>query len=98
MKGFKYVLVLNLLWGLLPNRAQANPYLTKTGDAPIPIRVATCAISGGFMHLYTALDNHLFDRCGLKPEFLLLHGAGVSMAALPSNELQFLYQLAKLGS
>src|SRR4026209_2873955 len=69
----------------------ANPYLAKPGDAPTSIRVATCAISGGFMHLYTAVDNRLFEKYGFKVEFLLVRGAGVSMAALASNELQFLY-------
>ncbi len=43
------------------------------------------------MHLHTALDNRLFDKYGLKPEYLLVRGAGVSVAALTSNELQFLY-------
>ncbi|MBM4263271.1 MAG: ABC transporter substrate-binding protein [Deltaproteobacteria bacterium] len=71
--------------------ASANPYLAKPGEAPIPVRVATCAISGGFMHLYTAIDNRLFEKYGLKVEFLLVRGAGVSVAALASNELQFLY-------
>ena len=69
----------------------ANPYLAKSGEAPTVIRVATCAISGGFIHLHTALDNRLFDKYGLKPEYLLVRGAGVSVAALTSNELQFLY-------
>ncbi len=71
--------------------AHANPYLAKAGDPVVPIRVAACAISGGFIHLYTALDNRLFDKYGIKPEFLLVRGAGVSAAALTSNELQFLY-------
>jgi NitT/TauT family transport system substrate-binding protein len=57
----------------------------------VPVRVATCAISGGFIHLHTALDNRLFDKYGLRPEFLLVRGAGVSAAALTSNEIQFLY-------
>ena len=83
--------IIGLLVLLIPVPAQANPYLAKPGEAPIPIRIATCAISGGFMHLYTALDNRLFDKYGLKPEFLLVRGAGVSVAALTSNELQFLY-------
>ena len=69
----------------------ANPYLAKPGEPTLPIRVATCAISGGFIHLYTALDNKLFDKYGIRPEFLLVRGAGVSAAALTSNELQFLY-------
>src|SRR4030095_15732334 len=72
-------------------RAQANPYLAKPGEPAAPFRVATCAISGGFMHLYTALDNRLFEKYGLKPEFLLVRGAGISVAALSATELQFLY-------
>jgi len=71
--------------------ARANPYLAKTGEPMVPIRVATCAISGGFIHLHTALDHRLFDKYGLRPEFLLVRGAGVSAAALTSNEIQFLY-------
>lgn len=69
----------------------ANPYLAKPGETPTSIRVATCAISGGFMHLYSAVDNRLFEKYGLKVEFLLVRGAGVSVAALATNELQFLY-------
>ncbi len=69
----------------------ANPYLAKPDETPTSIRVATCAISGGFMHLYTAVDNRLFEKYGLKVEFLLIRGAGVSVAALSANELQFLY-------
>ena len=75
--------------GLTP--AHANPYLAKTGEPMVPIRVATCAISGGFIHLHAALDHRLFDKYGLRPEFLLVRGAGVSAAALTSNEIQFLY-------
>jgi NitT/TauT family transport system substrate-binding protein len=71
--------------------ARANPYLAKPGEPAVPVRVATCAISGGFIHLYTALDNRLFEKYGIKPEFLLVRGAGISAAALTSNELQFLY-------
>lgn len=80
-----------LIGSLVPTTLRANPYLAKPGETAVPIRVATCAISGGFIHLYTALDNRLFDKYGLRPEFLLVRGAGVSVAALTSNELQFLY-------
>ena len=76
---------------LSPVLARANPYLAKPGESAVPIRIATCAISGGFIHLYTALDNRIFDKYGLRPEFLLVRGAGVAAAALTSNELQFLY-------
>jgi NitT/TauT family transport system substrate-binding protein len=87
----KFLGSLGLILALSPVQVQANPFLAKPGEAPVPIRIATCAISGGFMHLYTALDNRLFEKYGLKPEFLLVRGAGVSVAALTSNELQFLY-------
>ena len=82
---------LAVLLALAPVKVQANPYLAKIGEHTASIRVAACAISGGFIHLYTALDNHLFEKYGLKVEFLLVRGAGVSMAALTANELQFLY-------
>lgn len=74
-----------------PRVAPANPYLAKAGEPATPIRIATCAVSGGFIHLYTALDHRIFDKYGLRPEFLLVRGAGIAAAALTSNELQFLY-------
>lgn len=83
--------LLILILASLITRADANPYSAKPGEPLLPVRVATCAISGGFIHLYTALDNKLFEKYGLKPEFLLIRGAGVSAAALTANELQFLY-------
>jgi len=73
----------------------ANPYLAKPGEPQSPIRVAACAISGGFIHLYTALDHHLFDKYGLRVEFLLVSGAGLSLAALSANEVQFVYCTAE---
>jgi len=33
--------------------AQANPYLAKPGEAPIRLRIATCAVSGGFVQPLT---------------------------------------------
>jgi len=87
--GFLHLLL--FLTGAVSALHAANPYLAKPGETPTSIRVATCAISGGFMHLYSAIDNRLFEKYGLKVEFLLVRGAGVSMAALASNELQFLY-------
>ncbi|MDF3036402.1 MAG: hypothetical protein K0S28_1676, partial [Paucimonas sp.] len=41
---------------LLAANALANPYLAKPGEKPLSMRVSTCAVSGGFVHLYTALD------------------------------------------
>jgi ABC-type nitrate/sulfonate/bicarbonate transport system substrate-binding protein len=80
-----------LIGGLLPAEPRANPYLAKPGEAPTPIRIATCALSGGFIHLYTALDNRLFDKYGFRVEHLFVRGGGVSMATLAANEIQFLY-------
>jgi NitT/TauT family transport system substrate-binding protein len=72
-------------------RAAANPYLAKQGEAPVSIRVATCAVSGGFIHLYTALDNGLFDKYGIKANHIYIRGSGISLAALSADEIQFLY-------
>ena len=55
------------------------------------IRIATCAVSGGFTHLYTALDNHLFEKYGFKVEHVFIRGSGPSLAALAAEEIQFLY-------
>jgi ABC-type nitrate/sulfonate/bicarbonate transport system substrate-binding protein len=60
--------------------AHANPYLAKPGDAPATVRVAACAITGGFIHLYTALDNGLFGKYGMTVEFVSIRGSGVGFA------------------
>ena len=75
----------------LTHAAHANPYLAKTGDAPVTVRVAACAITGGFIHLYAALDNGIFDKYGMKIEFVSIRGSGVALAALAADEVQFLY-------
>ena len=90
MKTFISSTVL-LAYSLLANAAGANPYLAKTGEAPATARVAACAITGGFIHLYTALDNGLFDKYGIKVEFVSIRGSGVALAALAADEIQFLY-------
>jgi NitT/TauT family transport system substrate-binding protein len=71
--------------------AHANPYLPKPGEPPISARVGTCSITGGFIHLYTALFNGLFDKYGVKMEHVTLRGGVVSLAALSSDEIQFVY-------
>lgn len=71
--------------------AQANPYLAKPGERGVNIRIATCAVSGGFIHLYTALQNNLFDKYGFKMEHVYIRGSGPSVAALTADEIQFLY-------
>ena len=75
----------------LPFFASANPYLPKPGETPTTARVAACAITGGFIHLYAALDYGLFDKYGMKIEFVSIRGSGVALAALAADEIQFLY-------
>lgn len=71
--------------------AQVNPYLARPGERPINIRIATCAVSGGFAHLYTALENNLFEKYGFKMEHVFIRGSGPALAALMADEIQFLY-------
>lgn len=82
-----------MLFALLPSTAtvSANPYLAKPGERHVHVRIATCAVSGGFAHLYTALENHLFDKYGIKLENVFIRGSGPSLAALMADEIQFLY-------
>src|SRR5215475_3840582 len=76
---------------LTPSMAIANPYLAKPGERLLSMRISTCAVSGGFVHLYTALDNGLFDKYGLKFENIFIRGSGPNLAALAGDEVQFTY-------
>jgi ABC-type nitrate/sulfonate/bicarbonate transport system substrate-binding protein len=71
--------------------ASANPYLAKPSERPVAVRIATCAVSGGFAHLYTALENNLFEKYGFKMEHVFIRGSGPALAALMADEIQFLY-------
>ena len=79
-----------LILGFAPF-AHANPYLARSGERPVNIRIATCAVSGGFAHLYTALENNLFDKYGFKMEHVFIRGSAPGLAALLADEIQFLY-------
>ena len=83
--------VLAFLFSLLPYAAFANPYLPKAGEQPLSMRISTCAVSGGFVHLYTALDNGLFDKYGMKFENVFIRGSGPNLSALSGDEVQFTY-------
>ncbi|TAJ79235.1 ABC transporter substrate-binding protein [bacterium] len=76
---------------VLPATAKANPYLPKPGEASIAVRAGTCAITGGFIHFYSALYNGLFDKYGIKVEHITLRGGVVALAALASDGIQFVY-------
>lgn len=71
--------------------ALANPYLPKSGEAPIKVRIGACAITGGFIHLYAALDNRIFEKYGLQAEHIVVRGGAVAAAGLGSDEINFLY-------
>jgi ABC-type nitrate/sulfonate/bicarbonate transport system substrate-binding protein len=75
----------------LTDWAFANPYLAKPGERSTSIRIATCAVSGGFAHLYIALENNLFDKYGFRMEHVFIRGSGPALAALMADEIQFLY-------
>ena len=83
--------ILAFLLSLVPAIATANPYLAKPGERPTSMRISTCAVSGGFVHLYTALDNGLFDKYGLKFENVFIRGSGPNLSALAGDEVQFTY-------
>jgi NitT/TauT family transport system substrate-binding protein len=85
------LVLLVMFAGLQPANLGANPYLAKPGETPVAARAAACAITGGFIHLYSALDYGLFDKYGIKVEFVSIRGSGVALAALAADEIQFLY-------
>jgi NitT/TauT family transport system substrate-binding protein len=81
-----------LLLPFLPNSASANPYLAKPGEAPATLYIASCAVTGGFTHLYVALDYDLFAKYGLNVKHVVIRGGtNISIAALSADEIQFLY-------
>ena len=86
---FKLFAALVILLSAAP--AGANPYLPKAGERPLSMRVSTCAVSGGFIHLYTALDNGLFDKYGIKLENVFIRGSAQNLTALATDEVQFTY-------
>src|ERR1041384_2743768 len=71
--------------------AVANPYLPKLGEKTLSMRVSTCAVSGGFVHLYTALDYRLFDKYAIKLDNIFIRGSAQNLTALTSDEVQFTY-------
>ena len=72
-------------------RGEANPYLAKPGEKPVAIRMSNCAVSGGFTHMYAAVDARLFEKYGLRTELIYIQGSGPGLTALTTNEIQFLY-------
>jgi hypothetical protein len=67
LRGMKSAIIVALIF-LAETAAVANPYLPKPGEKTLSMRISTCAVSGGFVHLYTALDYGLFDKYAIKLE------------------------------
>jgi len=74
--------------------ASANHYLPKPGERPIPLRVATSAVTGGFIHLYAALDYGILEKYGFKTEHIYIRGQSPALAALAADQTQFNYGAA----
>ena len=83
--------IIAFLFSFLGATAFANPYLPKPGEKTLSMRVSTCAVSGGFVHLYTALDNGLFDKYGVRLENIFIRGSAQNLTALATDEVQFTY-------
>jgi len=84
--------LLLLLGAIAGGPAYANPYLARPGETSAPVFIASCATTGGFTHLYTALDYDLFSKYGLVVKHIVIRGgAHISMAAMTTDEVQFLY-------
>ena len=78
----KFLVILTIL--LWSTAARANPYLPKPGEKTLSMRVSTCAVSGGFVHLYTALDYGLFDKYGIKLDNIFIRGSARRCARPPA--------------
>jgi NitT/TauT family transport system substrate-binding protein len=77
--------------GIYTGIGWANPYAAKLGEPAVKVRIGACAVTGGFIHLYAALDNHLFEKYGIQAEPVVVRGGSVAMAGLASDEISFLY-------
>jgi len=83
-----------LLVLLLAVAASANPYLPKPGEKPTLLRIASSAVTGGFVHLYAGLDYGIFEKYGLKCEHIFIRGSSPALAALAGDQIQFTYGAA----
>ena len=90
----RLVIALFLVTSPLALNTFANPYLPKPGERMVPLRVATSAVSGGFIHLYSALDYGIFEKYGFKIEHIYIRGQSPALAALAADQLQFNYGAA----
>jgi ABC-type nitrate/sulfonate/bicarbonate transport system substrate-binding protein len=71
-------------------RARRIRISPNRGKARRCSRIVT-AVSGGFTHVYAAVDARLFEKYGLRTEQIYIQGSGPGLTALTTNEIQFLY-------
>ncbi|MGZ8488962.1 MAG: ABC transporter substrate-binding protein [Candidatus Binatia bacterium] len=90
----RLAIALFLLTAPLALNAAANPYLPKPGERMVSLRIATSAVSGGCIHLYSALDYGIFEKYGFKIEHIYIRGQSPALAALAADQLQFNYGAA----
>jgi NitT/TauT family transport system substrate-binding protein len=83
-----------LLVFFLAVTASANPYLPRADERPTMLRVATSAVTGGFVHFYSGLDYGIFEKYGLKCEHIYIRGSSPTLAALAGDQVQFTYGAA----
>lgn len=74
--------------------AGGNSYLPKPGDALIPIKVGTAAVTGGFVQLYVGIDSGIFQKYGFNVEQTFIANTAAALAALAINDIQFFYGAA----
>ena len=86
--------ILAFLVVLFEASAVANPYLPQAWRAANKLRVATSAVTGGFVHFYSGLDYGIFEKYGLKCEHVYIRGQSPALAALANDQVQFNYGAA----
>ena len=52
--GLSAIVFLLVAFSINPGIAIANPYLAKPGEPTVRVRIGACAVTGGFIHLYSA--------------------------------------------
>jgi len=90
----KRLAIVAFLLFLFNASAFANPFLPRAGERATTLRVATSAVTGGFVHFYAGLDYGIFEKYGLKCEHIYIRGQSPALAALAGDQLQFTYGAA----
>ena len=75
---------------LTPGSRSPIPTLPNLASRPCERRIGACAVTGGFIHLYSALDNRLSEKYGINPETSSCAAAAWRWR-LASDEINFLY-------